>query len=98
MYYQRRILYQRILNENDIVTHNNQTYRKIRSFEYIRQHPVRQPVTPDRLFLSLFRPLIKHVSQPDTHRITGFVTPRQRSLRKQERLFHTVTELLISHR
>ena len=42
----------------------------------------------------MFRSLIK----PFSHRITGFVTPRQRSLRKQERLFHTVTELLISHR
>jgi len=50
MYYQRRILYQRILNENAIVAHNNQTYRKIRSFEHIRQHHVRQTVTPNRLF------------------------------------------------
>lgn len=50
MYYQRRILYQRILNENAIVAHNNQTYRKIRSSEHIRQHPVRQIVTPNRLF------------------------------------------------
>ena len=50
MYYQSRILYQRILNENAIVAHNNQTYRKIRSSEHIRQHPVRQTVTPDRLF------------------------------------------------
>ena len=54
MYYQRRILYQRILNENAIVAHNNQTYRKIRSFEHIRQHPVRQTVTPNRLFLLPF--------------------------------------------
>lgn len=50
MYYQRRILYQRILNENAIVAHNNQTYRKIRSFKHIRQHHVRQTVTPNRLF------------------------------------------------
>lgn len=50
MYYLRRILYQRILNENAIVAHNNQTYRKIRSFEHIRQHHVRQTVTPNRLF------------------------------------------------
>mgnify|MGYP006964505025 FL=1 len=50
MYYQRRILYQRILNENAIMAHNNQTYRKIQSFEHIRQHHVRQTVTPNRLF------------------------------------------------
>lgn len=50
MYYQSRILYQRILHENAIVAHNNQTYRKIRSFEHIRQHHVRQTVTPNRLF------------------------------------------------
>lgn len=42
----------------------------------------------------MFRSLIK----PFSHRITGYVTPRQRSLRKQERLFHTVTEFSISHK
>ena len=50
MYYQSRILYQRILHENAIVAHNNQTYRKIRSFGHTRQRSVRQPVTPDRSF------------------------------------------------